>query len=358
MNLLNKKEFFFYIFLFIFISYLSNYIFASEFTNPNIHIGWFQKSLYELNYFDFGFIKRGLIGSIVKLSSINFDFIIKIISSLLVFFIAITYSIIILKQKDTQIIKYLLLFGVSPFFFSNIGLDLGRLDHFGLLFFILYILAILNNKNVYFFILTSPFLLFISEIHFFTVSIFIIYNQLFFKRIDRYLLFNIFLTILILLIILLFGGMDKELVNLYKDTNYAVDIYFLRGQIETSVYFWKLIFNFQETGIYRHLFSILLYIFVCFFYIKYIDKSFKSILLMIVYFTTFIIGIDHARFFSIFLFNIFFIIFLNHQINYKIYLPKFKNIFFFIVVIGPWGINKAFPMLTIIKKLFYKQIMF
>ena len=120
-------------------------------------------------------------------------------------------------------------------------------------FFIIY--KILNNKNVYFFILTSPFLLFISEIHFFTVSIFIIYNQLFFKRI--YLLFNIFLTILILLIILLFGGMDKELVNLYKDTNYAVDIYFLRGQIETSVYFWKLIFNFQETGIYRHLNSII-----------------------------------------------------------------------------------------------------
>ena len=46
MNILKKKEFFFYIFLFIFISYLSNYIFASEFTNPNIYIGWFQKSLY------------------------------------------------------------------------------------------------------------------------------------------------------------------------------------------------------------------------------------------------------------------------------------------------------------------------
>ena len=56
--------------------------------------------------------------------------------------------------------------------------------------------------------------------------------------------------------------------------------------------------------------------------------------------------------------TVFFIIFLIHQINYKIYLPKFKNIFFFIVVIGPWGINKAFPILTIIKKLFYKQIMF
>ena len=62
-----------------------------------------------------------------------------------IFFIAITYSIIILKQKDTQTIKYLLLFGVSPFFFSNIGLDLGRLDHFGMLFFILYILAILTG---------------------------------------------------------------------------------------------------------------------------------------------------------------------------------------------------------------------
>ena len=72
MNLLKKKEFFFYIFLFIFISYLSNYIFASEFTNPNIYIGWFQKSLYELRGININSLK------IASTDTTNISFIILI----------------------------------------------------------------------------------------------------------------------------------------------------------------------------------------------------------------------------------------------------------------------------------------
>ena len=152
--------------------------------------------------------------------------------------------------------------------------------------------------------------------------------------------------------------MDEELVKMYSNKNYAVNIYFGRSPIESSIYFWKLILNFKETGIYRHLFSVLIYIFVCFFYIKFIDRSLKSILLLLIYFSTFIFGIDHARFLSIFLFNIFFILFLISLISFKINLPKFKNIYFLIIFLGPWGINKALPILTIVKKFFYNQIIF
>ena len=129
----------FYCLLLISIAYLSNFIFASELTDPLFYVGWFQRSVYELNYVDFGFIKRGLIGTIFKLNYEKIDILIKITSITLVVFSILIYSKIVFVQKNHQIKKYLLLLGISPFFFSNIGLDLGRLDHYGTLFFNLYI---------------------------------------------------------------------------------------------------------------------------------------------------------------------------------------------------------------------------
>ena len=60
--------------------------------------------------------------------------------------------------------------------------------------------------------------------------------------------------------------MDDELIKIYSDIYYAVDIYFQRGQINTSIYFWKIILDFKATAIYRHLISIIIFIIICYFY--------------------------------------------------------------------------------------------
>ena len=348
----------FYCLILISIAYFSNFIFASEFTDASVYIGWFQRSLYELNYIDFGFIKRGLIGTIFKINYERIDILIKITSVSLVIFSTFIYSKITFAQKNKQIKKYLLLLGVSPFFFSNIGLDLGRLDHYGMLFFLTYIFFIINKKKTHIFNIAAPFLILISEIHFLTVSIFIIYIELFFRRLNNFLIINISLTIIIILCILFFGSMDEELIKIYSKIYYAVDIYFLRGQINTSIYFWKLILDFEATAIYRHLISIIFFLIICYFYFIRIDKSWKSFILMFIYFSTFFIGIDHARFLSIFIFNLTFVmlILINKKGNFA--LPKFRNIYIVIIFFGPWGINKALPILTIIKKIVLGQIIF
>jgi hypothetical protein len=195
-----------------------------------------------------------------------------------------------------------------------------------------------------------PFFLLITEVHFFTTIIFFIYIQFILKRPARYITLSFVLTFLIMLIIISVGGMSPELI---KDNinNYAIDIYFNKSVFENSIYFWKLILDFSSTGIYRHLLSVISYIIVCcWFFFKFKDQ--KLIFLFLIYFPIFIFGIDHARFLSIFLINMVFITIIkqiNFNINFKF--PKFKKIFYLIVLVGPWGVGKAMPIITVIKKI-------
>jgi hypothetical protein len=166
----------------------------------------------------------------------------------------------------------------------------------------------------------------------------------------RYITLSFALTFLITLIIISVGGMSPELI---KDNinNYAIDIYFSKGGFEGSIYFWKLILDFSSTGIYRHLLSIIVYVISCYWFVfKFKDQ--KLIFLFIIYFPIFIFGIDHARFLSIFLINMVFITIIkqiNFNNNFKF--PKFKKIFYLIVLVGPWGVGKAMPIITVIKKI-------
>jgi hypothetical protein len=40
---------------------------------------------------------------------------------------------------------------------------------------------------------------------------------------------------------------------------------------------------------------------------------------------------------------------INFNNNFKF--PKFKKIFYLIVLVGPWGVGKAMPIITVIKKI-------
>jgi hypothetical protein len=146
------------------------------------------------------------------------------------------------------------------------------------------------------------------------------------------------------------GGMSPELIS-RNINNYAIDIYFNKSVFENSIYFWKLILDFSSTGIYRHLLSVISYIIVCcWFFFKFKDR--KLIFLFLIYLPIFILAIDHARFLSIFLINMVLIAIIkqiNFNNNFKF--PKFKKIFYLIVLVGPWGVGKAMPIITVIKKI-------
>lgn len=336
-------------FSFFIIFYLANVIFSNELDFFLFKINWFNQSIYSLNYYDYGFIKRGLVGTVFNINSYNLTAISTLLSIFIVIIIITLYIRIILEEKLINNQSYLILFGVSPFFFQYLGYDLGRFDHYGICFIILTTYFVITNKNIFILELMMPFFLLITEVHFFTSTIFFIYIQFILKRPARYITLSIALTFLIMLIIISVGEMSPELIK-KNINNYAIDIYFNKGGFEGSVYFWKLILDFSRTGIYRHLLSIIAYIIICYWLaFKLNDK--KLIFLFIIYFPIFILGIDHARFLSIFIINMVFITIIkqfNNNINFK--LPKFKKFFYFVVLAGPWGVGKAMPIITVIKK--------
>ena len=334
---------------FFVIVYLANVIFNNELDFFFFKINWFNQSVYYLNYYDYGFIKRGLIGTVFNIKSSNLTTVSTLLSIFIVIIIITLYIKIILNEKLVDKQSYLILFGVSPFFFQYLGYDLGRFDHYGICFMLLTTYYVITNKNIFILELIMPFFLLITEVHFFTTIIFFIYIQFLLKRPTRNITLSFALTFLIILIIISVGGMSPELIS-RNINNYAIDIYFNMTAFEASIYFWKLILDFGSTGIYRHLLSIIAYIIICFwFFFKFKDQ--KLIFLFVIYFLIFILGIDHARFLSIFLINMVFIAIIkqiNFTINFKF--PKFKKFFYFIVLAGPWGVGKAMPIITVIKK--------
>ena len=131
----NIKNFkIFYILLFFSLVYLSNIIFSNELDTFKLQVGWYQESLYRLNYFDFGFIKRGLVGSIIYPFKSHYKLSIFLISLLVCVLIIYYFVEITFNEKLKEIKNYLILFSISPFFFQFLGYDFGRLDQWGILF--------------------------------------------------------------------------------------------------------------------------------------------------------------------------------------------------------------------------------
>ena len=100
--------------------YYSNFVVLSELTNPKIFFHWYNQDQYLLNYRDFGFIKRGLIGTIFNLNEDNYKIISKLLVLFILFLIYTTFILLFFTVQNRNLQKYLILLSLSPFFFSTI----------------------------------------------------------------------------------------------------------------------------------------------------------------------------------------------------------------------------------------------
>ncbi len=330
--------------------YYSNFVVLSELTNPKIFFHWYNQDQYLLNYRDFGFIKRGLIGTIFNLNEENYKIISKLIVLFILFIIYTTFILLFFTVQNRNLQKYLILLSLSPFFFQQFGFDFGRFDIFGVAFFLLFIYFVKRNKYILAFELICPFLILIHEIHFFSVILFVVYIQILHGRNKLNIIYVCITSIIILIFLYFVGGIDDLVFKQYENKYWFIKAYFDKGHLESSMRLWTTdVFKFNSTIFFRHIISIIAYLSISFFLIKKnIDKN--IILLIVFYFPCFIIGIDHARFLSLFILNLSIITLVFYD-KYKYFnLPKFNNLFFLIIFLGPWGVNICLPILTIIKK--------
>ena len=111
------------------------------------------KGYYYVNYFDLGFIKRGLIGSIYKILPLsdNFTPTLLVLTSHLFFLVLFCISFWIFTRscfKDWKLkekIPFYTLFTLSPVLFLRLGYDIGRMDLICLVISLFTIILILSN---------------------------------------------------------------------------------------------------------------------------------------------------------------------------------------------------------------------
>ena len=112
------------------------------------------KGYYYVNYFDLGFIKRGLIGSIYKILPLsdNFTPTLLVLTSHLFFLVLFCISFWIFTRscfKDWKLkekIPFYTLFTLSPVLFLRLGYDIGRMDLICLVISLFTIILILSNS--------------------------------------------------------------------------------------------------------------------------------------------------------------------------------------------------------------------
>jgi len=352
------KIIFFSLFFLIFF-YLSNFFILSDLTDSNsplkfLHIHYWHHDQYLINYRELGFVKRGLIGSIFNTNFENYIFISKLYSFLIVILIAYLYSKIILKfENQKNIFYFLILFGVSPFFFQNLGYEFARLDQVGILFSVLVCYLIIEKKNILLVEIIAPILILVHEQVFFTFVNFLIFVQFLIQRPLINKIYVIFFSFFIMGALFLFGGIDHETYLLTKDKYKFIDIYFLRGPIESTLVFWpEMLYLDNYQTLLRHLFSIIVYVISIFYFYKIININYNSFFYIITFTVLFVIPTDHSR--SLYLFLILMVlIFLINSKTKKTSLnfPKIKFRYFLIMFLGPIGTSAAFPILGVIKRI-------
>lgn len=352
------KIIFFSLFFLIFF-YLSNFFILSDLTDSNsplkfLHIHYWHHEQYLINYRELGFVKRGLIGSIFNISIENYILISKLYSFLIIIFIAYLYSKIILKfENQKNLFYFLILFGVSPFFFQNLGYEFARLDQVGILFSVLVCYLIIKNKNILLVELIAPILILVHEQVFFTFVNFLIFVQFIIKRPLINKVYVVFFSFGILGLLFLFGGIDHETYLVTKDKYKFIDIYFLKGPISSAMVFWhEMLFWENYQTLLRHLFSIIIYIISIFYFFKIVNLSYNSIFYIIIFTVLFVIPTDHSRSLYFFLILMVLILIINSKINDTfLKLPKIKYWYFLVLFLGPIGTSAAFPILGVIKRL-------
>ncbi len=116
-------------------------------------ISYWIKGYYFVNYFDLGFIKRGLVGTIIKISNLSLYFspailvlichVFFVVNLVIIFWIFTKDCFYKFKQKDK--IFYYSMFLLSPVLFLRLGYDIGRMDLYLLFITLLTIISIKKN---------------------------------------------------------------------------------------------------------------------------------------------------------------------------------------------------------------------
>ena len=358
------KDYIIFGLLFFLIFFIGNFSFY-EFQTYIFNVKTWIRDSYLLNYFDYGFIKRGLIGTIlgIRVSDVSIvrpDFLISDGLTIYInFFSVILISIIIvlyiflMKKIFQSGRKLLVLLAISPFAFLNFGYDAGRYDQIGIIYFLL-VCIFIDKKNILFFlVLLSPLFLLIQETNLFLISPFIFFYIYFFEKQKFLNLYLLSVNIIVLLFLFLFG--DAEYT---KDTYiWPFHAYFDASKtfFEKNLFWWQQLFNFKTTIIYRHFFAILIFLILNFYFIDrfknylHIKKFIFSVLFC--FSPILILAIDHSRYVSnyIFILSIFLITIASKEKYFsKIKIPNYYYLVFFI---GPFGVSYSLPYLTIFKKL-------
>jgi len=356
----NASKTIFFSLLFFLFFYLSNSLILSDLTDSTkplsflyIHY-WFHEQ-FLINYRELGFVKRGLVGTIMNTNFENYVLLSKIYSLTIISLITVLFSLIIVRSKFSKNhFNYIILFSVSPFFFQNLGFEFGRLDQISILFSIIIAYLVISKKKIYVVEIIAPFLILIHELIFFTFVNFLIYIQFSIKRpnINKY--YVIIMSAIILIFLFLFGGIENDIYLQTKDKYKFIEIYFNKGHIESAMFFWKEILIFENyLNILRHLFSILLYLFAAIYFLKLFKINYHSLIYIGLFTILFVIPVDHSRALSFFLINIVLLIIIKIKLDHLlINLPDFKYRYFLILLLGPIGTSTAFPILGVLKRIF------
>jgi hypothetical protein len=358
--MINASKTIFFSLLFFLFFYLSNSLILSDLTDSTkplsflyIHY-WFHEQ-FLINYRELGFVKRGLVGTIMNTNFENYVLLSKIYSLTIISLITVLFSLIIVRSKFSKNhFNYIILFSVSPFFFQNLGFEFGRLDQISILFSIIIAYLVISKKKIYVVEIIAPFLILIHELIFFTFVNFLIYIQFSIKRpnINKY--YVIIMSAIILIFLFLFGGIENDIYLQTKDKYKFIEIYFNKGHIESAMFFWKEILIFENyLNILRHLFSILLYLFAAIYFLKLFKINYHSLIYIGLFTILFVIPVDHSRALSFFLINIVLLIIIKIKLDHLlINLPDFKYRYFLILLLGPIGTSTAFPILGVLKRIF------
>ena len=329
------------------------------------------KGYYYVNYFDLGFIKRGLVGSIFKITHLS-DYLnptLLVLTSHLFFSILFSISFWIFTRscfKDFKLkekISFYTLFTLSPVLFLRLGYDIGRMDLICLVLSLFTIILTLSNSYSFinkciFISLSISIQLLIHEASLFFYSPLIIgllvykYPNIIYKKLSKILPIFSF-PLIIGFLLLIFGryelgrdelgiyltniskeletSMNVELIHTLKDSfDHSISLLtlksFLGGNYLITIYYFfilYLVFKFLKLPLYLKL------------------TIFSPLLLSF-------IARDDTRFLaaSTISCNLLMIISANES---KLNFPKFFGLLTNIFIItffflGPWGIGSYDPL--------------
>lgn len=210
-------------------------ILSIYFLSQNVFIG----EIY-LNYSD-GFIRRGLLGTLIYLFDLNFNLDPYLFSSVINFLTKLILLIIVIYYSIKFSIPKYLVFSY-PIFFSGIINSNGRLDSILVLLFILSLSLLKSNSKLksYYFIIISILGILIHEVYYFMILVPSI--TLYFLKKEKTYLFNVLLsTIIFLIIILFYKGNSTQATNIlynWSSLNFEPNFkYVFRDLVSNSTFY-------------------------------------------------------------------------------------------------------------------------